>query len=147
MTHMTTIDGLNDAEVRAVLTGVKRIALVGATNKPDRAAYGVQQFLQRHGYDVTPVNPLLAGEEIHGRKVVASLDEAAPLEMVDIFRAAAHVPPVVDDAIRLGAKVVWMQLGVVHEPAAAKARAAGITVVMDRCPAIESPRLGLSPEA
>ena len=147
MTHMTTIDGLTDAEVRAVLTGVKRIALVGATNKPDRAANGVQQFLQRHGYDVTPVNPLLAGQEIHGRKVVASLDEAAPLDMVDIFRASAHVPPVVDDAIRLGAKVVWMQLGVVHEPAAAKARAAGITVVMDRCPAIESPRLGLSPEA
>jgi len=147
MTYMKTIDGLNDAQVRAILAGTKRIAVVGASNKPDRPSYGVLRFLLRHGYEVTPVNPLLAGQEIHGRKVVATLDEAVPLDMVDVFRAPRNVPPVVDDAVRLGANVVWMQLGVVDEAAAEKARAVGITVVMDRCPAIEWPRLGLPPAA
>jgi predicted CoA-binding protein len=106
-------------------------------------------FLLRHGFSVTPVNPGLAGQTIHGQTVVATLDEAAPLEIVDVFRASDQVGPVVADAIRLGARVVWMQLGVVNREAAAAARAAGITVVMDRCPAIEWPRLGLKrpPEA
>ena len=90
---------------------------------------------------------MLAGKEIHGRVVQASLDGAAPLEMVDLFRASARVGPSVDDAIRLGARVVWMQLGVVDEAAARRARAAGLTVVMDRCPVIEFARLGLSPRA
>jgi hypothetical protein len=89
------------------------------------------------------VNPMLTGRAIHGRKVVASLAEATPLEMVDIFRASANAGAVVDEAIRLGAQVVWMQLGVVDEAAAERARAAGITVVMDRCPVIEVRRLGL----
>jgi len=90
-----------------------------------------------------PVNPMLAGHQIHGRTVVATLDEAAPLDMVDLFRNASRVGPAVDDAIRLGANVVWMQLGVVDHEAAARARAAGITVAMDRCPVIEFRRLQL----
>jgi predicted CoA-binding protein len=98
-------------------------------------------FLLRRGYDVTPVNPGLAGAEILGRTVVAALSNAAPVEMVDVFRAADQAGPVVNDAIAVGAKVVWMQLGVVNEAAAEKARAAGVTVVMDRCPVIEIARL------
>lgn len=142
-----TIDGLDDAAIRAVLTGVRRIALVGASANSDRPSYEIQGFLQRFGYEVTPVNPGLAGQKLQTRAVVATLDDAVPLDMVDIFRASAHVPPVVDDAIRLGAKVIWMQLGVVHEEAAARARAAGLTVVMDRCPLIETRRLGIAPVA
>ena len=130
--------------IREILTSTKRIALVGASAKPERASHGVMKFLLAQGYDVTPVNPGLAGQEIFGRRVVASLEEAAPLEMVDLFLNAADVGRPVDDAIRLGAKTVWMQLGVVNEAAAAKARAAGLNVVMDHCPAIEIPRLGLA---
>jgi predicted CoA-binding protein len=132
-----------DADIRAVLTQYRRVALVGASAKPQRPSNGVMGFLLRHGFVVTPVNPGLAGETIHGQTVVASLDEAGPLEIVDVFRASDQVGPVVADAIRLGARVVWMQLGVVNREAAAAARAAGIMVVMDRCPAIEWPRLGL----
>ena len=117
--------------------------MVGASDKPWRPSHGVFGFLLDRGYDVTPVNPLLAGRTIHGRAVVARLEEAAPLEMVDIFRASANAGAAVDAAIRLGARTVWMQLGVVDEAAAARARAAGITVVMDRCPVIEVRRLGL----
>jgi predicted CoA-binding protein len=134
-------DGQSDTAIRAILENTRRIALVGASNKPDRPSYEVMGFLLAHGYDVTPVNPGLAGKEIQGRTVVAALDDAGPLEMVDVFRASDQVGPVVDDAIRLGAKVLWMQLGVVNEAAAAKARAAGIAVVMDRCPVIETARL------
>jgi predicted CoA-binding protein len=101
------------------------------------------RFLIGRGFEVTPVNPGLAGQEILGRKVVATLAEAAPLDMVDLFRNAAEVAAPVAEAIRLGAKTIWMQLGVVNEDAAAKAGAAGLTVIMDRCPAIEMPRLGL----
>lgn len=139
------IDGLDDAAIRAVLLGTRRVALVGASANPERAAHEIQGVLQEEGYAVTPVNPGLAGQTLQGRTVVASLDDAAPLDMVDVFRNSANVPPVVDDAIRLGAKVIWMQLGVIHEEAAARARAAGMTVVMDRCPAIELRRLGLRP--
>ncbi len=137
------VDGLDDAAVAAILAQTKRIALVGASANPDRPANHVQAWLQERGYEVTPVNPGLAGQTLLGRQVVASLAEAAPLEMVDVFRNPRQVPPIVDEAIRLGARVVWMQLGVIHEEAAAKARAAGITVVMDRCPVIETRRLGL----
>lgn len=136
-------DGLSDDTIRDVLGTVKRIALVGASANPARPSNRVMQYLLARGYDVTPVNPGLAGQKLHGREVVASLDEAGPLEMVDLFRASEHVAPAVDDAIRLGARVVWMQLRVIDEESAAKARAAGITVVMDRCPAIERPRLGM----
>ncbi len=139
------IDGLDDQTIRDVLLRTRRVALVGASNKPDRAAYEIQGFLTRWGMAVIPVNPGLASQVLQGETVVASLDDAAPLEMVDVFRASDHVPAVVDDAIRLGARVIWMQLGVVHVEAAARARAAGITVVMDRCPSIEARRLHLSP--
>lgn len=133
-----------DETIRAVLTGYRRIALVGASAKPERPSHGVMGFLMRHGFDVTPVNPGLAGQTIHGRTVTASLAGATPLEIVDIFRASDQVGPVVEEAIALGAKVIWMQLGVVNREAAALARAAGLTVIMDRCPAIEWPRLGLT---
>lgn len=131
-------------EIRRILTQTQRVALVGASAKPERPSYGVMQYLLAQGYDVTPVNPGLAGQEILGRKVVGSLAAAAPLDMVDLFRNSAEVSAPVAEAIRLGAKTIWMQLGVVNEEAAAAARAAGLAVVMDRCPAIEIPRLGLN---
>jgi predicted CoA-binding protein len=141
--RVTSGPATTDDDIRAALTGYRRVALVGASNKPERPSHGVMGFLLRHGFDVTPVNPGLAGQTIHGKTVVATLDEAGPLEIVDIFRASEHVAPVVSDAMRLGANVVWMQLGVIDRQAADKARAAGLTVIMDRCPAIEWPRLGL----
>jgi predicted CoA-binding protein len=137
------IDGQSDATVRRLLTTTHRIALVGASMKPWRASHGVMRFLLDHGFDVTPVNPEVAGQTLHGRTVVARLEDAAPLEMVDVFRATSHVGVLVDDAIRLGAGSIWMQLGVVDQEAASRARAAGITVVMDRCPVIEDRRLHL----
>jgi uncharacterized protein len=138
------IDGNSDADIRSILETTRRIALVGASARPWRPSHGVMRFLLQCGYDVTPVNPGLAGQAIHDRPVVGSLDEAAPLEMVDVFRNSAHVGGVVDDAIRLAARVVWMQLGVIDQHAAARARTVGITVVMDRCPVIEVRRLGLN---
>ncbi len=138
-----SIDGLSDREIADILTRTRRISLVGASDKPHRASFEVMGFLLRSGFEVTPVNPHLAGRTLHGRVVVAGLDEAAPLEMVDLFRASAHVGPSVDAAIRLRAKVVWMQLGVVDEAAARRARDAGLVVAMDRCPVIETARLGL----
>lgn len=136
------IDGLDDAAVHAILTQTRRIALVGASAKPWRPSHSVMRFLLDRGFDVTPVNPGLAGQAIHGRTVVARLADAGPLEMVDVFRNSREVGPVVDEAIRLGARVVWMQLGVIDQGAAARARAAGLQVVMDRCPVIEDRRIG-----
>jgi predicted CoA-binding protein len=138
-----SIDGESDETIRRVLSTTQRIALVGASMKPWRASHRVMRFLLEHGFDVIPVNPLLAGESLHGRTVVARLEDAAPLEMVDVFRNTSHAGALVDDAIRLHATAIWMQLGVVDHDAAARARAAGITVVMDRCPVIEDRRLGL----
>jgi uncharacterized protein len=138
------VDGLDDAAIRTILNGTRRIAVDGASDKAWRPSHGVLRYLLARGYDATPVNPMLAGRAIHGRMVVAHLAEAAPLDMVDIFRASAKAGAVVDEAIRIGAHVVWMQLGVVDEAAAERARAAGITVVMDRCPVIEERRLNLS---
>ena len=132
-----------DAEVREILTSVKTIAVVGWSPKPDRPSHGVAAFLKRRGYQVIPVNPGQAGQAALGETVVATLAEAGPVDMVDIFRRSEEAGAVADDAVRLGAKVVWMQLGVVDESAAARARAAGVRVVMNRCPAIEIPRLGL----
>ena len=129
--------------IRRILTTTRRIAVVGASNKPERAANQVFAFLVARGFDVVGVNPGLAGQALHGRPVVATLDEAGPLDLVDVFRASDQVGAVVDDAVRLGARTVWMQLGVVNEGAAAVARAAGLEVVMDRCPLIEWRRLGL----
>jgi predicted CoA-binding protein len=138
---------MSDELIREILTTTRRIALVGASNKPERPSYEVMRFLIGRGFEVVPVNPGLAGQEILGRRVVASLAEAAPLEMVDLFRNASEVEAPVAEAIRLGAKTVWMQLGVVNEAAAAAARAVGLNVVMDRCPAIEMPRLGIGKKA
>jgi predicted CoA-binding protein len=126
-----------------ILASTRRIAVVGASNKPERAGNYVMAFLVARGFDVVGVNPGLAGQTLHGRGVVASLDEAGPLDMIDVFRRSELVGPVVDDAIRLGARTVWMQLGVVNPAAAEAARAAGLRVVMDRCPLIEWRRLGL----
>ncbi len=134
-------DGLDDAEIARILGETRRIAMVGASNRPDRPSYGVMRFLLGRGWTVIPVNPGLAGQTIQGQPVVASLEEAGPLDMVDIFRASDQAGAVVDEAVRLGARSVWLQLGVVDMAAAERARAGGLAVVMDRCPAIEAPRL------
>ncbi|WP_203072633.1 CoA-binding protein [Falsiroseomonas ponticola] len=136
---MTTTDDT----IRDLLLKTRRIAVVGASDRPDRPSHGVLGFLLARGYEATPVNPTLPGQAIQGRPVAARLADAAPLDMVDIFRRSAEAGAVVDEAIALGARSVWLQLGVVDEAAAARARAAGLTVVMDRCPAIEWRRLGL----
>ncbi len=138
-------DGISalDEVIRDLLRRTRRIAVVGASARPERPSYGVMGFLVARGFEVVPVNPGLAGESIHGRRVVATLAEAGPLEMVDLFRRPEEVLAPVEEAIGLGARAVWMQLGVVNEAAAAAARAAGLVVVMDRCPKIEWGRLGL----
>ncbi|MFC3126883.1 CoA-binding protein [Pseudoroseomonas globiformis] len=137
-------DGLDDETIRELLLNTRRIAVVGASANPARPSHEVTGFLVGRGFDVTPVNPGLAGQRLHGATVVASLEEAGPLDLVDIFRRSEEAGRVVDEAIRLGAKAVWMQLGVVDHAAAERARAAGLIAVMDRCPAIEWPRLRLS---
>jgi predicted CoA-binding protein len=136
-------DGLTDAAIRTILTTTRRIALVGASANPARPSNEVLHNLLARGYDVTPVNPGLAGQTLHGRIVVASLDAAAPLDMVDLFRASDKVLPAVQDAIRLGAQTIWMQLGVINHEAATLARNAELTIVMNRCPLIEIARLGI----
>ncbi len=134
---------MQDQDIRNILTTVQSIALVGWSPKPDRPSHRVAAFLKGRGYRVIPVNPGQAGQSALGETVVASLAEAGPVDMVDIFRRSEEAGAVVDQAIAAGAKVVWMQLGVVDEAAAERARAAGLQVVIDRCPAIEIPRLGL----
>jgi predicted CoA-binding protein len=132
-----------DAELIDLLTRVKTIAVVGWSPKPDRPSHGVAAFLKRRGYRVVPVNPGQAGQTALGETVVATLAEAGPVDMVDIFRRSEEAGAVVDQAIAAGARAVWLQLGVIDEAAADRAREAGLQVVMDRCPAIEIPRLGL----
>lgn len=138
---------LTDAnEIADLLKSVRTIALVGASDRPDRPSNGVMKFLQSHGYRVIPVNPTITGEHIHGEYVWRELSQIGePIDMVDIFRRSSQVRPIVEQAIEIGAKAVWMQLGVVDEMAAASAEAAGLKVVMDRCPKIEIMRLGLQP--
>lgn len=137
-----------DAEIRALLEETRTIALIGASDRPDRPSYRVMQSLQAHGYRVIPVNPQITGEHIHGEFVFRDLGQLGdPIDMVDIFRNSAAAGDAVDQAIAAGAKSVWMQLGVINEEAAARAEAAGLKVVMNRCPAIEIPRLGVAPIA
>ncbi len=133
-----------DSYLRDILTTVKTIALLGASTKPDRPSNHVMQFLLSKGYHVIPVNPGIAGQEIHGQTVVARLsDIAEPIDMVDVFRASDAVPGIVEEmlALRHRPKVLWTQLGVRHEEAGKRAHKHRIQVVMDRCPAIEYPRL------
>lgn len=138
-------DGLTDDAIRALLASVRRIALVGASNKPARPSNGVMGFLLRHGYQVVPVNPGLAGQTIHGQRVVASLAEAGPIDMVDVFREASATPSIARQAVAAGARALWLQLGVLNEEAATIARVGGLVFVEDRCPAIEIPRLRIAP--
>lgn len=135
-----------DDLIKSILRSVKVIAMVGASGNEMRPSYFAMKYLLDKGFLIHPINPGMAGKEILGRKVYASLrDVPAPVDMVDIFRASDAAPGIVAEALaekdRLGVKVIWMQLGVVNEEAAAKAREAGLTVVMDRCPKIEYGRL------
>lgn len=135
-----------DDDIRDLLANARTIALVGASDRPDRPSYGVMKRLQDHGYRVIPVNPQITGEHVHGEFVFRELGQLGdPIDIVDIFRRSEAAGDVVDEAIAIGAKAVWMQLGVVNEAAAARAEAAGLKVVMNRCPAIEIPRLGVAP--
>jgi predicted CoA-binding protein len=133
-------------DIADLLQNARTIALVGASDRPDRASYGVMKFLQDQGYRVIPVNPRITGEHVHGEFIWRELAQIGePIDIVDIFMRSETVGPIVDDAIAVGAKAVWMQLGVVNDEAAAKAEAAGLKVVMDHCPKIEFARLGLKP--
>ena len=141
-----TVDGLSDEDIRAILKGVKSFAVVGASPKPERPSYGVMRFLLNQGYELRPVNPSVAGQRILGQEVYPNLAAVpAPADVIDIFRTSEAALQVVRDALAvkdvLKASVVWMQLGVINEAAAAEARAGGFTVVMDRCPKIEFARL------
>ena len=127
-----------EEDIERLRMETKTIALVGASAKPDRPSYTVMAFLRRSGYRVYPVNPGLAGQQLQGQTVYATLgDIEGPVDMVDIFRRSEAVEPIVEQAIAIGAKAIWMQLGVVNDRAATIAEQAGLTVVMDRCPAIE----------
>ena len=135
-----------DNDIARLLRDTRTIAMIGASGRPGRASNGVMQFLQRQGYRVIPVNPTIAGQELNGETVVASLDDIEePIDMVDIFRRSDRAGEAIEAAIAAGAKSVWTQLGVIDEAAAARAEAAGLEIVMDRCPKIEIPRLGLQP--
>jgi hypothetical protein len=133
-----------DEDIAELLTNARTIAMVGASDRPDRASYGVMRFLQAHGYRVLPVNPQITGEHVHGEYVWRELSQIGePIDIVDIFRRAQAAGEAVDQAIFVGAKAVWMQLGVINDEAAERAEAAGLKVVMDRCPKIEIARLRL----
>ncbi|QKR99549.1 CoA-binding protein [Sphingomonas sp. CL5.1] len=134
------------AAIKALLEETRTIAMIGASDRPDRASYRVMAMLQGHGYRVIPVNPQITGEHVHGEYIFRDLSQIGePIDMVDIFRRSDAAGAAVDEAIASGARSVWMQLGVIDEAAAARAEAAGLKVVMDRCPAIEIPRLGVAP--
>ena len=142
MSEPMTHDSYSDDYLRGILRRTKVIAMVGASPNWNRPSYFVMKYLQGKGFRVIPVNPRAAGEEILGEPVVASLtDIGVPVDMVDVFRASDAAPAIVEDAIRIGAKTVWMQIGVRHDEAAARAEAAGLDVVMNRCPKIEYSRL------
>jgi predicted CoA-binding protein len=134
-----------DKDIAEVLRSVKTIALLGASHKPERPSYKVMSFLLQHGYTVIPVNPALAGKRLQGQIVYPSLEAIVqPVDMVDVFRNASYLPAIVEKTISQGIGTIWTQLDVIDEAAAAHAENHGITVIMDRCPAIEWPRLAQS---
>ena len=133
-----------DEDIAELLSSARTIAMVGASDNPDRPAYRIMKFLQDQGYRVFPVNPKITGEHVHGEYVWRELSQIGePIDIVDIFRGSDFAGENVDQAIAVGAKAVWMQLGVIDVAAAKRAEAAGLKVVMDRCPKIEIPRLGI----
>jgi predicted CoA-binding protein len=133
-----------DEDIAELLRSARTIAMVGASDRPSRPSYSVMGFLQDWGYRVIPVNPQITGEHVHGEFVWRELSQIeVPIDIVDIFRRPQAAGDAVDQAIFVGAKAVWMQLGVINEAAAARAEAAGLKVVMDHCPKIEIPRLGI----
>ena len=137
---------MNDQTIRDVLMNTRRIALVGASDKPARPSYGVMRYLLDQGYEVIPVSPKLAGQQLMAQTAYASLAEIpGKVDMVDVFRNAEAAWEVAQDAIAIGAKTLWLQLGVINEQAAVLASDAGLTVIMDRCPKIEIPRLNITP--
>jgi predicted CoA-binding protein len=137
-------DNYTDGYLRDILEHVQTIAVVGASPRRERPSHRVMAYLQQRGYRAIPVNPNAAGDTINGERCYASLAEVPEqIDMVDIFRRSEVAGAAVDQAIAKGAKAVWMQLGVHDDAAAARAEAAGLKVVMNRCPAIEIPRLGL----
>lgn len=119
-------------DLKALLTCVKTIAVVGLSPKPDRPSFGVSQTMQRFGYRIVPVRPALS--EVLGEKAYAKLaDIPFPVDLVNVFREAAAIPGIVEESLAINAPAIWIQEGIVHDAAAEKARAAGMTVVMDRC--------------
>jgi predicted CoA-binding protein len=132
----------SDEAIAQLIMQVKRIALVGASAKPERPSHRVMQFLLDEGYEVLPINPGLAGQNLLGQTVYASLaDLPTSVDMADIFREAESLPGVTQDVVAAGIPAMWTQLGVVHSEAEQTAVDAGLQVVVDRCPAIEIPRL------
>ena len=137
-----------DQDIAQLLEETRTIALIGASDRPDRPSFGVMKALQDHGYRVIPVNPQITGAHVHGEYVWRDLSQIGePIDMVDIFRRSEAAGEAVDEAIAAGAKSVWLQIGVINEAAAARAEAAGLKVVMNRCPKIEIPRLRVAPIA
>jgi predicted CoA-binding protein len=136
--------------IEQILTSARTVAVVGMSNKPERASYEVAEYLQQQGYEILPVNPAYAGQQILGRTVYGTLQEAAGalakdgrrIDVVDVFRKAEDVPPVAKDAIHVRAGTLWMQLGIENQAAADLARAAGLDVVMNHCMLVEHRKLG-----
>ena len=134
-----------DLSIEEILRTTHTIALVGASDKPDRPSYRVMDYLLKQGYEVIPVSPKLAGQKLLGQQVYASLAEIRKnIDMVEVFRHSQAALGVAEEAIAISAKTLWLQIGVINEEAARLAKDAGLNVVMDKCPAIEIPRLGLA---